>query len=715
MTSRGYLDEGMRSASVKTQALSGTDRCIMGFIEYINDKAAIKSLKLPSKLASTNQENVFENLIVLMQYKGFVNLTKEKVFDLTTRIGSDLEFNRDKLFKEIADWAGIPLPILTESEQKKKAKGARNDLTLTDKLERVTQILSGPTEYTCTKYIDCPGTPVSYPKTSQQVKWLNQLNYKNKTITSFKSKRCATCWICNGDINIYEMNTGTETIYNKCGEDEHVLPPGVGNIFGLLYPSEYDTIRNRATPIIESSLRPSHQWCNRVKSGIILILGPDPIEQQYRINEKAMTKILEKAKNWLLNGKTVMLEPDYSFHNKKKTEIQPFINNMEHTMKSFLEPLCRELNRSALGNATTLIAGKRVQWTMYLLRLVFNCCIIGFTVIYSDNKKFKTKWIKHGGQIGGALDSDELNLLANFIVEPASICENSEDLLIDDTQSKEPRDLPIWQQIMNRCTSCTIDERVGAVAGVVGCCLASRLGYGVQTALASGVATGVAAYNAPKTQTMERGGKNNKNKKYYYYMKTKKQRKPKRNTKKYRKSRKIRGGVKKTKEQIQKEMMANATPITDPTELNRLAEADIIAEERERNDNEIKRINDDLERQRINSITSFPSTPMSPEDARRQQEQDELDNARVNSAAAKARKLTIADLGGSKRKNRKGKKARKSKKLRGGNRFGGNNIGANCYDPNFSIYNTNMLKLFPYKGGELQLDDPYKNSEGSQY
>jgi hypothetical protein len=48
---------------------------------------------------------------------------------------------------------------------------------------------------------------------------------------------------------------------------------------------------------------------------------------------------------------------------------------------------------------------------------------------------------------------------------------------------------------------------------------------------------------------------------------------------------------------------------------------------------------------------------------------------------------------------RNNKNFRKSKKLRGGNRFGGNNIGANCYDPNFSIYNTNMLKLFPYKGG----------------
>ena len=56
------------------------------------------------------------------------------------------------------------------------------------------------------------------------------------------------------------------------------------------------------------------------------------------------------------------------------------------------------------------------------------------------------------------------------------------------------------------------------------------------------------------------------------------------------------------------------------------------------------------------------------------------------------------------------RKFRKIKKIRGGN-----NIGANCSDPNFSIYNTNLLKLFPYKGGELQADDIYKNSEGPQY
>jgi hypothetical protein len=42
----------------------------------------------------------------------------------------------------------------------------------------------------------------------------------------------------------------------------------------------------------------------------------------------------------------------------------------------------------------------------------------------------------------------------------------------------------------------------------------------------------------------------------------------------------------------------------------------------------------------------------------------------------------------------KSKKYKKTKKNRGGG-----NIGSNCNDPNFSIYNTNLLKLFPYKGG----------------
>jgi len=58
-----------------------------------------------------------------------------------------------------------------------------------------------------------------------------------------------------------------------------------------------------------------------------------------------------------------------------------------------------------------------------------------------------------------------------------------------------------------------------------------------------------------------------------------------------------------------------------------------------------------------------------------------------------------------KRATRKHKRGtRKHKKLRSRTRSrsrkykkGGANIGCNTNDPNFSIYNTNMLKLFPYK------------------
>ena len=53
------------------------------------------------------------------------------------------------------------------------------------------------------------------------------------------------------------------------------------------------------------------------------------------------------------------------------------------------------------------------------------------------------------------------------------------------------------------------------------------------------------------------------------------------------------------------------------------------------------------------------------------------------------------------KKSIKGKKTRKqnrrkSRKIKGGACYG-NGVGANSYDPNFSIHNTNLLKLFPYK------------------
>ena len=67
-----------------------------------------------------------------------------------------------------------------------------------------------------------------------------------------------------------------------------------------------------------------------------------------------------------------------------------------------------------------------------------------------------------------------------------------------------------------------------------------------------------------------------------------------------------------------------------------------------------------------------------------------------NQYAGKRRKTRKIRKTRKTKKIRKGKKSRKTKKQRGGMRYG-TGVGANCFDPNYSIYNTPALTLFPYK------------------
>jgi len=87
---------------------------------------------------------------------------------------------------------------------------------------------------------------------------------------------------------------------------------------------------------------------------------------------------------------------------------------------------------------------------------------------------------------------------------------------------------------------------------------------------------------------------------------------------------------------------------------------------------------------------------------------NELNTSGISDAGYTTSEDTSFDeFGGKRRKRRlsrkkqtkKGRKTRKNKRKlnhKGGMCFG-NGVGANSNDPNFSIYNTNMLKLFPYK------------------
>jgi hypothetical protein len=49
-----------------------------------------------------------------------------------------------------------------------------------------------------------------------------------------------------------------------------------------------------------------------------------------------------------------------------------------------------------------------------------------------------------------------------------------------------------------------------------------------------------------------------------------------------------------------------------------------------------------------------------------------------------------------KRKTKKNKTRKQKRQIKKGGAMFGNGYGANCNDPNYNIYNTNLLKLFPY-------------------
>lgn len=757
MASKGNKLIRQNTITVQSSALTGN--CIEGFINYVKTKGEKKKIQ---KWKNTDINTVVENLIEIMIMKGYKKISFPAIDSMKSAIDKP-KFTRTQMFDFIAKFAGKQNLIVTSD--------ARDELTVSGSaLSQAT--LAADENYYCRTYEKCDPSIKPIAMKNTEIDLANKIRYDNKIekIKSGNKKECSTCWICGNTVYVYELQVKInpkkpnelETVYISCGQDEHVSPPGLGNLFGLLYPdkqSQIDAILIK-DGYAKYGLRSSHDWCNQVKSDYNLISPPKgPSKKNYTINEESLDLIIKKAKEWLDTWDTNRIDIDILFH-KKLTNPQKnsFLAKMRSTMSGHLNDLCNEMN---INVPIEFPGGNNNPYTSYTLRLIFFSCFIGCNVLFKNIKSFQTSWKKAGGliknQYGGQYSEQveqELNRAFRLIVgiDDLNNCYNLENIesKYNDVSSDTPstpdnnvinempgesvnlynsiirqqiqnneetinkletlRDLPIRQERLielkntNNELKNNLNENLAVVSMKMGdndVCPDDACDNQSGNIFSD-------LYKKCCPTKLKTAGSNLKNK-----SKKNKYRKIKRTTKKRRnntkKTRKRRGGV-KNKEQIQKEIIERGTPIRDPIELNRLAEADRIAEEREKNDNEIRRVNFDLERQRINTIKSLPTTPMSPEEIRRQNREDELHNKRVNSSAAKSRKLTLADLGGSKRR-----KHTKMKKTRGGNRIGGNNIGANCYNPNFSIYNTNLLKLFPYKGGDLQVDDIYKNNEGPQF
>jgi len=420
-----------RSASFDASLEATTPRCIQGFIKYVQSKG-----NKPGGFQTwrtCNETNVVEFLMQIMEKKGFDRLTFATFKPLVDYIATNHNPTRDDIIKIITQWKADGTYVA------KSTKKLRNAVTISGiSLSKATQ--KQDKTYTDTDYNIANSKPIKI--IDPQLRWCTTIvdpkdkNRKEVDFISGFKKPCANCWICGEQIYVYELMLPDKTKqYVKCGEDEHVLPPGIGNVFGLLYPTLREQLVYEYDSAVAWGLRASHSWCNQVKAGYSLVIAPGTgRDAKYTLNTTTLDKILEKAKKWLEEGENNVTGIDYFQHSMadKPKERTKYINQIKSTMSTFIGILCDKLNAMAAINT--------MAYTMYQLRLLFFSCCLAKDIIFKDITGFQTSWAAMGGaipsgkkMIGGTAE-DEENVCQAIILEAGKDeCISEEQLLAYDT------------------------------------------------------------------------------------------------------------------------------------------------------------------------------------------------------------------------------------------------------------------------------------------
>jgi len=162
---------------------------------------------------------------------------------------------------------------------------------------------------------------------SSSIKWiqngLKQTTPKNGNMEIYKLK-CGDCWLCNFPVYIYKViiNKGAKKssyLYQKmgCGEDEHVIPPMLGNILGTLgYSNAVTSIGN---PLHSLGVAPAHITCNQVKKQHSFISFPNDETGRFEINKSSLNVFADTLVKRVHND-------DYYKHDPCKKEVSISFN-----------------------------------------------------------------------------------------------------------------------------------------------------------------------------------------------------------------------------------------------------------------------------------------------------------------------------------------------------------------------------------------------------
>ena len=420
-----------KTTSEALTAAAGTPNAINAFLAYVNAKK-----KAAGKPEDATHDNIVDELIEVMNAKqlfsGKINLTGNVLPLYQIMFGTTI--TRTQIFSHIKNWCYYPPQISIDAENLRK-------LTVFSNLAAVTAI--GDPNWYHRDWDDYDtATNTGEDLSSAEIKFCksNNSNISFANMKTIKKFPCGTCWICNNPIHFFNMyNKKSEDLgflNGSCGEDEHLLPAGMGNIFGSLL-HDYDSslqLAGDTNSLMNMGLRASHTWCNRCKSDLAFVNAPLK-GAGYTINNAAISDFIETAKNWLTPVKQQHYSNEIQF-NSRQTPKQKntLINQMRTSILLNMNKFCNMANSlvTTTANPTPDI------YTAFLLRMIWYGCLL-CTTLY-DKANSIARWNSPAGggknQHGGRSPEDLIDIFFQIMSNPEApeitpIQLNSEAVLLE--------------------------------------------------------------------------------------------------------------------------------------------------------------------------------------------------------------------------------------------------------------------------------------------
>lgn len=223
---------------------------------------------------------------------------------------------------------------------------------------------------------------------------------KNYVNIDVYRQRCGTCWLCGKDVYIYKLiHKSSEKkkawYYARlnCGEDEHSIPPVLGNIMGTLAPSNSATTRANAEALrlLSLGVAPSHITCNRVKNQSSFIKFPKKDGEIYTLNEKSIDNFISELGKTYFNPLSYTNDP-YKYN----LIIEPSkfnVGEVKKTITTYLKKILEIANSDKTYKSVYEIA---------LANTAKVCCDTLDSIIVSLTKR------GGGGGLNDKIDDDDL-------------------------------------------------------------------------------------------------------------------------------------------------------------------------------------------------------------------------------------------------------------------------------------------------------------------